>query len=631
MRQNDFITAIVVSTSFAAIVQAAAPRTVALSGQPVPGTLSGVIYDSFGSHYDSLAGRFFRGPALNDAGQTVFRANVAGIGVDATNNQGVWSEGAGRLALVARTGSQALGAPSGLNFRIDPTLELFTPVLNSVGQAAFYGGLTDGSVGLWSEGSGSLNLVARSGVQAPGAPLGVNLSFSDGLNPFHLDWPLLNDAGQSAFVATLTGAGVTSANNWGVWSNGSGILELVARAGDQAYGTPSGMVFGESSYAPISVFVGGLNDAGHIALWANLAGTGVVGNDRYGYWSGGAGSLALLTRSGNPAPGTSSGVSFGPLFGPIAFNGAGQVAFGANLTGSGVNSANLEGLWSNRSGSLDLVARRGNHAAGTPNGVNYLFSSPSYPVLNDAGQVAFRSYLTGSGVDSTNELGIWSDGSGEMALVARTGSHAPGTAEGVSFFDLHFPSLNSAGQTAFRANLTGEEVDFTNDRGIWATDTSGALQLIVRTGGQLEVTPGDIRTLSDLDFVTATGNGDNRPSAFNNFGQLVFWASFTDGSQGVFVSNSVAHVPGDFNSDGTVDAADYVVWRKNDGKPAGYDAWRANFGAALDLGIGSAATGFASASAAPVSAPIPEPTCIALITFVLLVQMLQCRRCLFGH
>ena len=52
-------------------------------------------------------------------------------------------------------------------------------------------------------------------------------------------------------------------------------------------------------------------------------------------------------------------------------------------------------------------------------------------------------------------------------------------------------------------------------------------------------------------------------AAFNNLGQLVFWASFTDGSQGVFVSNAVAHLPGDFNNDGTVDAADYVVWRKN--------------------------------------------------------------------
>ena len=37
-------------------------------------------------------------------------------------------------------------------------------------------------------------------------------------------------------------------------------------------------------------------------------------------------------------------------------------------------------------------------------------------------------------------------------------------------------------------------------------------------------------------------------------------------------------VPGDYNGDGSVDAADYVVWRKTDGdNPAGYGLWRTNF------------------------------------------------------
>jgi len=35
---------------------------------------------------------------------------------------------------------------------------------------------------------------------------------------------------------------------------------------------------------------------------------------------------------------------------------------------------------------------------------------------------------------------------------------------------------------------------------------------------------------------------------------------------------------GDFNGDGTVDAADYVEWRKNGGNPDDYNAWKANFG-----------------------------------------------------
>ena len=70
--------------------------------------------------------------------------------------------------------------------------------------------------------------------------------------------------------------------------------------------------------------------------------------------------------------------------------------------------------------------------------------------------------------------------------------------------------------------------------------------------------------------------------------------------------------PGDFNQDGTVDAADYVVWRKTDGTQTGYDAWRANFGTSLLAGSGSAIP-----SAEPLSA-VPEPStltiaCIAAI------------------
>jgi len=58
---------------------------------------------------------------------------------------------------------------------------------------------------------------------------------------------------------------------------------------------------------------------------------------------------------------------------------------------------------------------------------------------------------------------------------------------------------------------------------------------------------------------------------------------------------------GDYNSDGQVDAADYVLWRKNDiDGQAGYNTWRANFGA--QAGTGSA-VGFA----------VPEPVSLAIL------------------
>jgi hypothetical protein len=67
-----------------------------------------------------------------------------------------------------------------------------------------------------------------------------------------------------------------------------------------------------------------------------------------------------------------------------------------------------------------------------------------------------------------------------------------------------------------------------------------------------------------------------------------------------------AGVPGDFNLDGNVDATDYVVWRKTDGSPDDYNAWRANFGRTLFNGSGAGA----SARAA-----VPEPTTFVLLIF----------------
>ena len=69
-------------------------------------------------------------------------------------------------------------------------------------------------------------------------------------------------------------------------------------------------------------------------------------------------------------------------------------------------------------------------------------------------------------------------------------------------------------------------------------------------------------------------------------------------------------IPGDFNGDGTVDAADYVVWRKELGTTYtqnDYNTWRANFG--QTAGGGAAATSRLSGRA------VPEPTSLALCLF----------------
>jgi hypothetical protein len=223
-------------------------------------------------------------------------------------------------------------------------------------------------------------------------------------------------------------------------------------------------------------------------------------------------------------------------------------------------------------------------------------------------------------VDNTNNQGIWRETSGNLALVARNGSQAPGAALGVNLNEFFAPILNDAGQIAFLASLVGAGVTSANDKGIFATDSSGNLQLIARTGTPIEVASGDSRIISSLSFFTSSevlidepdiaGNGDplrSGLSRFNKYGQLVFRASFSDGSQGIFVSDQVAGVPGDFDSDGDVDGRDFLVWQRNP-SVGDLEDWQTNYGA----------------SSLSASIAVPEPGSWALLLGItLLVRRLR--------
>jgi hypothetical protein len=81
----------------------------------------------------------------------------------------------------------------------------------------------------------------------------------------------------------------------------------------------------------------------------------------------------------------------------------------------------------------------------------------------------------------------------------------------------------------------------------------------------------------------------------------------TSGSPGMpnYTLTSLVTAPGldgDYNADGRVDAADYVVWRKTSGTAEGYNTWRSNFG--RSSGAGAALGGVAA---------VPEPVGLTLI------------------
>jgi len=537
---------------------AASVRTVAWSGEHAPGTAEGVFFDLDRPFETTRV-------SLNSSGQVAFFATLAGSGVDATNDIGVWSEDSGALELVARTGNAAPGIDGATlaRFRADRVGYLIPTVeFSDSGDIAFGAELAGADVdstnnqGFWAGHSGSLRLVARSGFAPPGLPDGYE---SVDLSESSYGPPVLNSVGEAAFVSTLVGDEAPSAI--GLWTEDVGMLELIAGPAAQAPGFPPGASLGGRVTGPrdARLFDPTFNSAGQTAFAASV----FASADSQTRLGGGIfleenGTLSAVVREGDPILGVPDGVSFrvNRVTIELELNSVGQVAFVSSLTGSGVNSSNSTGIFSNGSGAPTLVAREGDQAPGAPPGVIFQDLQGccgDWLTFNSAGQTAFVAQLGGVGVDDGNDMSYWSEGFGSLHLVAREGARAPGTSEGTYFGFVASPccntgesfAQNSAGHLAFTAGLSGPDVDATNGGGLWAEDRAGNLRLVIRYGDQLEVAPGDFRTINGLSFLTRIeeqGQSSFRRNGtgFNDRGQLAFWASFTDGSDGIFVSNLVA-------------------------------------------------------------------------------------------
>jgi len=119
--------------------------------------------------------------------------------------------------------------------------------------------------------------------------------------------------------------------------------------------------------------------------------------------------------------------------------------------------------------------------------------------------------------------------------------------------------------------------------------------LLFSHAGNLSATgAGPIDSLEITLFGNGSGNGQTG-ATMQRTGEREFYFN----NLSIESSGNVILPPGDYNQDGSVDAADYVWWRKFDGTPEKYDEWRANFGS-------SATGGTAMASG------VPEPSAVCL-------------------
>ncbi len=470
----------------------------------------------------------FGSPVINDSGNVAFRGVLkTGAGVTAANNVGIWADDdSGNLQLIAQTGTvTAPGATA-------PFTALDDPVYNNNSAVAFIGTLKTGlglatsatNIGVWSSSNGGLALVAQKGVQAPDCLTGITFS---GFTQIAL--PDVNGVILLATLNVNALLGVTGASNTGIWAvDASNNLHLIVRTGQILNGKTITALSFLSTLAPVSgqsrSFAAGTGAVTFLATFSDRT-TGI-------FQASPGSSITPVATTSSSAPGP-NGAAFAS-FGYPAINGNGNNAFRAVLgIMPGITSSNNQGIWADdNSGSLRLVAQTG---SSTAPGTTAPFATLTDPVYNDNNAVAFVGTLrTGSGFATTvTKTGVWSSASGSLSLVAQTGTQAPGCPGGANFSgftQIVLPDQNGVALLGTLATNWALGIYHATDIGIWATDSSGNLQLIVRTGQTLNG-----KTVAALSFLpsVATVSGQSRNVALGT-GNLAYFVTFSDGTTAIF-------------------------------------------------------------------------------------------------
>ena len=211
--------------------------------------------------------------------------------------------------------------------------------------------------------------------------------------------------------------------------------------------------------------------------------------------------------------------------------------------------------------------------------------------INNTGQVVGDSYIAGDTAQHAFRYTGTPGASGVMVDLSTLG----GTSS-------HAYDINDAGfvvGVADRAAGAGGGSWATlwrNDAGNTAVDLDAWLNAINPALG-VYWRLNEARGINNNGLITGIGIYDDGPGGMSD-GHRAF---VLDASSLV----SIPAIPGDFNHDGTVDAADYVVWRKGVGvapTPENYNLWRTNFGQPSGSG-----------SVASANSNVPEPTTLVML------------------
>jgi kumamolisin len=445
---------------------------------------------------------------VNSADGVAFKGTIAGTGVTSANATGIWADLGDILTLVAQTGTTVSGT--------GPFSTLSDPLYNNSDAYAFIGALKTGvngvtsanANGIYATSGGVLQLVARQAAAAPDAGGATFAAFSS---------CALDENGDVIFGATLTGTGVTTATNAGIWEGTPGSVALMLRNGQLI---DNAKTIASFSFLPAQTVVNGQTRE-FSPVSGDLACNATFTDKTTGIVDVVSGTAHLAVTSGVSETGLATGETFASFSHP-AINDSGNLAFAATLTlnAGGVSAATSKGIWTESSGTLVLIAQSG---SGNAPGATAPFVSFSDPVYNSNEDVAFVGTLSsGSGVWHTA-------GGSNLVNVAMTGTTttAPGCPTGAHFATFTELALNDAGGVAFLATLTPNAtagVTSANTTGIWAVDNTGTLSLIARTGDTFNG-----KTVTALSFLPNGTQVYGQSRSFDRTtGDLVYGVTFSD-------------------------------------------------------------------------------------------------------
>lgn len=557
-------------------------RMIALTGEQAPGVEAGVVYNEFVSFPEVLR--------LNNAGQVGFIATMVGPGIDSTNNDAIFAPGDDSdLTAVIHESEQAPDMPNGI--LLGQMVYRVPFKLNDAGQIAAYWGITKNKNSILAPATDS-NLTAIVIEDAPVTAIGTDVFY----NSFGSVFLNLNNGGQTTIVTTLSGPGVQGQYNSAIMSNVNGRdMEPIALAGQQAAELPDGVLYQYvtdpllNDNGQVAYFAGltgdGVSNSNDDAFYKYNNRTG---SDHF-----------LLAREDDQVPGYAPGVTFWSLSrSSLRINNSGQVLFSTAIRGDGITLTNNRAIFMAKYGSdLVTVVRNGDEAPGLGEEFRLDGFELNSMQLNNNGNVAVQAKISGIDVIGTNDRAIFGPrGSSNFTAIAREFDQAPGFPEGAVFTTFYSFLLSDSNQIAFYSQLYGEGVDGTNNKGLFATDIAGNVLLVAATGDVINVSRDpqvdDLRTiisLADYDL-----NSDFGDYALNNAGEIAFRAVFTDGSSGIFIATIPSpSCPADTNGDGELTPTDFTAWinafnndlpecdQNGDGSctPTDFTAWVGNFNA----------------------------------------------------